>query len=191
MKHGQHQNYSLAHAYNGLGWSQFYKKQYQYAIEKFSKSIEHEDYKASSAKGLGLSLFAIKNYQDAITFLQIALKHDPENKDLAYKLDWSILRSESLTVSQKYFERILKDHPLRASPYMALGWIHYNWKNFDLGIEYFLKAISLDPDFAMTPEFLALLEKERFGWQIYNSLGWTYYQNHLNDTKPCKCSNTL
>ena len=64
---------------------------------------------------------------------------------------------------------------------MALGWIHYNWKNFDLGIEYFLKAISLDPDFAMTPEFLALLEKERFGWQIYNSLGWTYYQNHLNN----------
>ena len=172
--------FNLAHAYNGLGWSQFYKKQYEYAIDKFSKSIEHEDYKASSAKGLGLSLFAIKNYQDAIPYLQIALKHDPENKDLAYKLDWSILRGESLNVSQKYFENILEDHPLRASSYMALGWIHYNWKNFDLGIEYFLKAISLDPDFAMTPEFLTLLEKERFGWQVYNFLGWTYYQNQLN-----------
>ena len=174
-------NFRLAHAYNGLGWSQFYKKQYQYAIDKFSKSVEHEDYKISSAKGLGLSLFAIKKYEDAIPYLQIALKHDHLNKNLAYKLDWSILRSQSLTVSQKYFENILKDHPLRASPYMALGWIHYNWKNFDLGIEYFLKAISLDPDFAITPEFVALLEKERFGWQVYNSLGWTYYQNHLND----------
>ena len=174
-------NYRLAHAYNGLGWSQFYKKQYQYAIDKFSKSIEHEDYKVSSAKGLGLSLFAIKNYQDAIPYLQIALKHDPLNTGLAYKLDWSILRSESLTVSQKYFENILKDRPLLASPYMALGWIHYNWKNFDLGVEYFLKAISLDPDFALTPEFEALLDKERFGWQVYNTLGWTYYQNHLND----------
>ena len=56
--------FNLAHAYNGLGWSQFYKKQYEYAIDKFIKSIEHDDYKASSAKGLGLSLFAIKNYSD-------------------------------------------------------------------------------------------------------------------------------
>jgi tetratricopeptide (TPR) repeat protein len=174
-------HFNLAHAYNGLGWSQFYKKQYEYAIEKFLKSIEHEDFKASSAKGLGLSLFAIKNYQDALPYLKMALQYDPKNKDLGYKLDWSILRSESLSFSQKYFEDILKDHPLRASPYMALGWIHYNWRNPDLGIEYFLKAISLDPDFAMTPEFLALLEKERFGWQVYNSLGWTYYQNNLND----------
>jgi len=37
-------NFSLAHAYNGLGWSQFQKKQYGYAIDKFLKSIEHEDY---------------------------------------------------------------------------------------------------------------------------------------------------
>lgn len=173
--------FNLAHAYNGLGWSQFHKKQYEYAIDKFVKSIEHDDYKASSAKGLGLSLFAIKNYSDAIPYLKMALKHDPANKDVAYKLDWSILRSESMSFSQKYFENILKEHPLRASPYMALGWIHYNFRNPDLGIEYFLKAISLDPDFAMTQEFIALLEKERFGWQVYNSLGWTYYQNHLND----------
>ncbi len=173
--------FSLAHAYNGLGWSQFYKKQYEYAIDKFLKSIEHENYKISSAKGLGLSLFAIKNYSDAIPYLQTALKSDPENKDLAYKLDWSILRSESLGVSQKYFEDVLKNHPLRASPYMALGWIHYNWRNPDLGVEYFLKAISLDPDFALTPEFLKLLKKERFGWQVYNSLGWTYFQNQLDD----------
>jgi tetratricopeptide (TPR) repeat protein len=174
-------HFNLAHAYNGLGWSQFYKKQYEYAIDKFLKSIEHEDYKASSAKGLGLSLYAIKNYSDAIPYLQMALKHDPENKDMAYKLDWSILRSESLHASQQYFEDAVKKHPLRASPYMALGWLHYNWRNPDLGVEYFLKAISLDPDFALTPEFLALLKKERFGWQVYNSLGWTYYQNHLDD----------
>ncbi len=173
--------YSPAHAYNGLGWSQFQKKQYEYAIGKFLKSIEHEDFKVSSAKGLGLSLYAIKNYQDAIPYLETALKHDPENKDIAYKLDWSILRSEPLNSSQKYFEKILKDHPLRASPYMALGWIHYNWQNPDLGVEYFLKAISLDPDFALTPEFLQLLKKERFGWQVYNSLGWTYYQKQLYD----------
>ena len=173
--------FNMAHAYNGLGWSQYHKKQYEYAIDKFLKSIEHDDYKVSAAKGLGFSLYAIKNYQDAVPYLKIALKHDPENKELAYKLDWSILRSESLSSSQKYFEKVLKDHPLRASPYMALGWIHHNLKNPDLGVEYFLKAISLDPDFAMTPEFLALLAKERFGWQVYNSLGWTYYQNHLYD----------
>ena len=174
-------NFSMAHAYNGLGWSQFRKKQYGYAIDKFSRSIEHDDYEASSAKGLGLALYALKNYQDAIPYLEMALRYDPENKDLAYKLDWSILRGESKDRSQKYFTEILKKHPLRASPYMALGWIHYNSRNPDLAVEYFLKAISLDPDFALTPEFLGLLKKERFGWQAYNFLGWTYYQKHMYD----------
>ena len=62
--------FKLAHAYNGLGWSQYHKKQYEYAINKFIKSIEHEDYKASSAKGLGLSLFALKNYSNAIVIVE-------------------------------------------------------------------------------------------------------------------------
>jgi tetratricopeptide (TPR) repeat protein len=180
-KSGQPIDYSIAHAYNGLGWSQYYKKQYEYAIEKFLKSFEHEDYKASSAKGLGLSLFATKNYQDAIPYLKAALMYDPEDKDLAYKLDWSILKGDSINSSKSHFENILKERPLSASPYMALGWIHYNLRNPDLAVEYFLKAISLDPDFALTPEFMQLLKKERFGWQVYNSLGWTYYQKQMYD----------
>ena len=64
---------------------------------------------------------------------------------------------------------------------MALGWVHYKHANPDLAIEYFLKAISLDPDFALSPKFIELLSKERFGWQVYNSLGWTYFQNGRSD----------
>lgn len=175
------EKFDIPHAYNGLGWSQFQKKQYQYAIPKFMKSIQHKGYEADASKGLGLSLYEIRHYQDAIPYLETALRHDPSNKDLAYKLDWAILRSEPLTDSKTYFEKVLQEHPLLASPYMALGWVHYNWGNPDLGIEYFLKAISLDPDFALTPEFIDLLSKERFGWQVYNSLGWTYFQNEKYD----------
>ncbi|MEK9628900.1 MAG: tetratricopeptide repeat protein [Nitrospinota bacterium] len=170
-----------AHAYNGLGWSQFQKKQYQYAIDKFSKSIEHDDYKVDASKGLGLSLFAIGEYHEAVPFLETALLHDPGNKELAYKLDWSILQSEPPSEALKYFEKIRREHPLLASPYMALGWVHYKHNNPDLAIEFFLKAISLDPDFALTSDFVELLSKERFGWQVYNSLGWTYFHNGKND----------
>lgn len=158
-KKGQPLHFSMAHAYNGLGWSQYQKKQYEYAIEKFLKSIEHEDYEASSAKGLGLSLYATKNYQDAVPYLKVASMYDPDNKDLAYKLDWSILRSDSINNSKIHFENILKERPLSASPYMALSWIHYNLRKPDLAVEYFLKAISLDPDFALTQEFMELLKR--------------------------------
>jgi tetratricopeptide (TPR) repeat protein len=92
-------------------------------------------------------------------------------------LDWAILQSEAPQNAKVYFEKILKEHPLLASPYMALGWIHYKNRNPDLAIEYFLKAISLDPDFALTPRFIGLITRERFGWQVYNSLGWAYFQN--------------
>ena len=36
-------------------------------------------------------------------------------------------------------------------------------------------------DFALTEDFIDLLSKQRFGWQVYNSLGWTYFQNGKND----------
>ena len=170
----------LAHAYNGLGWSQFKKKQYHYAINKFLKSIENSDYKADASKGLGLSLFAIKQFQEAVPYLETALLHNPGNKELSYKLDWSILQSQRPKKAKAYFEKIKNEHPLLASPYMALGWINYKQNNPDLAIEYFLKAISLDPDFALTQDFVDLLSKERFGWQVYNSLGWTYFHNGKN-----------
>jgi len=167
----------IAHAYNGLGWSQYKKKQYRYAIEKFSKSIQHEDYKNDASKGLGLSLYNINKFEEAIPYLENAIRYDPADKEIAYKLDWAILQSENPQNSKIYFEKLLKEHPLLASPYMALGWIHYKNQNPDLAIEYFLKAISLDPDFALMPRFIELITKERFGWQLYNSLGWSYFQN--------------
>ena len=64
---------------------------------------------------------------------------------------------------------------------MGLGWLIHRDGNSDLAIEYFLKAISLDPNFALTSEFKALLAKKRFGWQIYNKFGWAYYEK--NDQK--------
>ena len=78
--------------------------------------------------------------------------------------------------AHKYFTETLVHYPLRASLYMGLGWLHYRNKNPDLGVEYFLKAISLDPNFALTEEFKTLLAKERFGWQVYNRFGWAYYE---------------
>jgi tetratricopeptide (TPR) repeat protein len=61
---------------------------------------------------------------------------------------------------------------------MGLGWLNHRDGNSDLAIEYFLKAISLDPNFALTSEFKALLAKKRFGWQVYNKFGWAYYEKH-------------
>ena len=40
---------------------------------------------------------------------------------------------------------------------MGLGWLNYKDMNEDLAIEYFLKAISLDPSFALTDEFFKLI----------------------------------
>ena len=105
------------------------------------KSVQHKDYKIDASKGLGLSLYAINEFREAIPYLETALIHDPGNKELAYKLDWAILQSETPQDAKIYFEKILNEHPLLASPYMALGWIHYKYQNPDLAIEYFLKAI--------------------------------------------------
>ena len=172
---------SLAHAYNGLGWSQYYKKKYLQAAEKFKIARADREYFLDSSRGLGLSFYEAGQFKQAANNLKFVVKSNPDQLDLAYKLDMSILMSWDVSSAREYFLKNLIHYPLRSSLYMGLGWLNYRGKNPDLGIEYFLKAISLDPEFALTDEFKTLLAKERFGWQIYNKFGWAYYEK--NDQK--------
>jgi len=169
---------SLAHAYNGLGWSQYYKKKYIQAAEKFKVARTDREYFLDSSRGLGLALYKIGKFKQAANNLKLVVKSNPDQLNLAYKLDMSILMSWDVASARKYFLKNLVHYPLRSSLYMGLGWLNYRGKNPDLGIEYFLKAISLDPKFALTDEFKTLLSKERFSWQIYNKFGWAYYEKH-------------
>jgi tetratricopeptide (TPR) repeat protein len=166
---------SLAHAYNGLGWSQFNKKKYIQAAKKFKIARTEREYSIESSRGLGLSLYAAGQFRQAANILKLIVKLDPD-QSLAYKLDMSVLMGWDATSARDYFLNNLVHYPLRSSLYMGLGWLNYKDKNQDLAIEYFLKAISLDPGFALTDEFKVLLANERFGWQVYNRFGWAYYE---------------
>jgi len=168
-------NESLAHAYNGLGWSQYHKGEFKRAIEKFKRSKRHKKFESDSIRGIGLSYFHLKNYQDAVTHLEFARIRQPDEPKGYSELDWSILRSWSNNRARRYFEREILIDPLRASLYMGLGWINYKNRKPDLAVEFFLRAISLDPDSAVSSEFFDLLGSQRFGWQVYNQLGWAYY----------------
>lgn len=164
-----------AEAYHGLGWSYFEKKQYLLAIPKFAEAKKYKRFKLEALKGLGFSYYQLADFQKAARYLEEADKIRPGQTDIVYKLDWSILQSADLNQAEKHFQNALEKHPLRVSSYMGLGWIHYKKGNPDLAVEYFLKAISLDPDFAWTKEFRAFLDQQRFGWQVYNRFGWAYY----------------
>jgi tetratricopeptide (TPR) repeat protein len=165
---------SLAHAYNGLGWSQYHKKKYLQAAEKFKIARTDREYSIESSRGLGLSLYEAGQFRRAANTLKFVTKLNPD-QNLVYKLDMSILMGWDVASAREYFSKNLVHYPLRSSLYMGLGWLNYKDKNQDLAIEYFLKAISLDPNFALTDEFKTLLAKERFGWQVYNRFGWAYY----------------
>ncbi|MBI4384464.1 MAG: tetratricopeptide repeat protein [Nitrospinae bacterium] len=166
---------TLAQAYNSLAWSLYGKKQYRMAIGNFMKTLDRSDLRYESAKGAGLSYFILENFERAAHFLNIADGLRPDQKEIAPLLDWSLLRSADPAVSEKHFKQALAKDPLRYSAYLGLGWIYYKRGKPDLGVEYFLKSISLDPDFALTPEFMKMLDRERFGWQVYDRLGWAYY----------------
>ncbi|SVE27249.1 uncharacterized protein METZ01_LOCUS480103, partial [marine metagenome] len=128
-----------------------------------------------AAKGLGLSYYGMEKFSYAAKALKMPYIADPHQEETAYILDWSILRGWEINDAKNYFKQSLKEYPLRASLYMGMGWIHYREGNPNLAVEFFLKAISLDPEFALSEEFKEVLKNERFGWQVHNRLGWTYY----------------
>ncbi len=165
----------LARAYNGLGWSQFEKGQYQQALEKFKQSRKHASFETDAIKGIGFSYFHLGRYSDASYYLKIAHAVYPEQKQISYNLDWSVMRSWKNNRARRYYNRELQKDPLRPSLYMGLGWLHLKQNKPDLAVEYFLKSISLDPNSAVSEEFFNFLASQRFGWQVYNRLGWAFY----------------
>ena len=169
----------LAKAYSGLGFSQIGKKQYTLALQNFQKIQDRKEFRAHWNKGLGMAYYYLGQYDEAARHLIVADAMFPNQKDIIYKLDWSILLSWDPETARDYFLEKAQRKPLRASVYMSIGWIEYLKGDPDLGVEYFLKAISLDPDIADSEDFYAVLNKERFGWQVYNHIGWAYY--HRND----------
>ncbi|MGV7222515.1 MAG: tetratricopeptide repeat protein [Nitrospinales bacterium] len=177
---------TLAKAYSGLGWSQIGKGHYEQAIEKFQKIKALEDYKIDSARGIGLANFYLGEFNTATKYLLKAYDLDPDQEDIYYPMYFSRMKIHSPLTAETYLLEESMLYPRRASIYLVLGWLYHSNQKPDLGVEYFLKSISLDPEIALTPEFKKLLDGERFGWQVMNHLGWAYYHRNLYDT-----SNTL
>ena len=167
--------FALAKAYSGLGFSQIQKMQYRLAIQNFEKIRGRKGFESHWTKGLGLAYYHLGQFEQAAQHLIVADTLLPNKKDIVYKLDWSILRSWQAKTAKDYFLAKAQRKPLRASVYMAIGWLEYQQGDPDLGVEYFLKAISLDPEIAASDDFRNILAKERFGWQVYNHIGWAYY----------------
>jgi tetratricopeptide (TPR) repeat protein len=173
--------FALAKAYSGLGFSQIGKKQYPLAIQNFEKIRVRGEYESHWTKGLGIAYYHLGQYEKAAKNLIVADTLTPNQKEIVYKLDWSILRSWDTETAKEYFLAKARRKPLRASVYMAIGWIEHQHGDPDLGVEYFLKAISLDPEIAASDDFKGILAKERFGWQVYNYIGWAYYHRDQSE----------
>lgn len=165
----------LARAYSGMGFSQYHKRRYDHALFNFRKlsGVPYMEFERN--KGLGLTYYALGRYDKAVDHLIVADALRPDQPDLIQKLDWAVLRSWDVETARDYLAAKTQQKPLRPTPYLGLGWVYYKTGRPNLAIEYFLKSIDLDPDIIQTVEFRDMLQAERFGWQVYNELGWKYY----------------
>jgi len=173
---------TLEKAYSGLGWSQMGKRHYQQAIEKFQKIQEVERYREDSIKGMGLANFHLGNYSQAEEFLSETYEQDPDQSEIYYPLYFSLMKTADPLEAEDYLLEENRKFPRRASIYLVLGWLYHTNQKPDLGVEYFMKSISLDPEIALTPKFKKMLDGERFGWQVINHFGWAYYHRKRHDT---------
>jgi tetratricopeptide (TPR) repeat protein len=171
----------LGDAHLGLAWSHFYRKDYELAAINFQKAMPFPERRFDATRGLGYVYYHLGDYAAAAHHFRMADAQRPDQQDIVSRMDWSILRSQDEHQSAAFFKEVLKQNPLRATAYLGLGWIYYKNQQPDLGVEYLVKAVSLDPDFVLSKEFKDMLASERFGWQVYNHLGWAFYQRHKYD----------
>ena len=94
-----------------------------------------------------LNLFKEKNYKGVIKSGLKFLKKHPKNYQLIYSIGLSYLNLQNYTEAEKYFDKLLYVHKKPEIFYIQAN-IYKQLKKYDSAINYFEKAIQLNPNFS-------------------------------------------
>ncbi|NOZ73904.1 MAG: tetratricopeptide repeat protein [FCB group bacterium] len=156
------------------GMEKFNQKDWASAESLFKKAIEADDSNHKAYFQLGLVQFRMGDMENAKTNLKQAIEMEPEAKD--YREQYDLLRDvisrmsdgvrsmnngaydEAFTIYQK----VLETAPEFAEAAYSMGLAKFKLKDFDSAVDYFKKAIEINPAHENAKAAIANVAKNTF-----------------------------
>jgi tetratricopeptide (TPR) repeat protein len=137
---------NAATAYYGLGNTYFERSDYDQAKVHFQYAIDHGLQEADVYYMLGYTLQKQEQDRLAIPFLLRATELDPDNVEFLFQYGLSLAQSELIDQAETIFQQVLNQDEEHSDAYYNLGVISLFKEQAETALEYFNKAVDIQPD---------------------------------------------
>ncbi|MCP5514425.1 MAG: tetratricopeptide repeat protein [Spirochaetales bacterium] len=179
------------------------EKKYDKALKELLKSEHNLEDNADLSYYLGLCYTQLKQYDEAVLFLeQVITSHS--NVLYIYQcrmvLCYIYAITEQFRMADFELKRLIEDGYESVQVYCSYGYIHYHQNNTEKSMEYYEKALELDPEHASTLNSIGYIladenidpkkavvycrravEKSPEHYPYLDSLGWALFKNGKTD----------
>jgi len=136
----------ISGALSNVGVYHSEKKEYESAINKFNQALEIDISNKIAITNLSSTLFTMKKYDEILSNRN---KYDKYAEDYSlYMMNIGMVyyKKQNFVEAKRYLSRSIKLDPYNSDAYFNLGFVYqnHNYKNPDLAIKNFKKAISTD-----------------------------------------------
>lgn len=135
-----------ATAYYGLGNLLFEQSDYSEAINQFQKAEQLGLTEADVYFMIGLSLVNQEQFKFALPYLLRATELSPDDDEIQFQYGLTLAQSNALVEAKQVFLNILNRNTEHADTYYNLGVIELYDENVDKALNYFNKALKVQPD---------------------------------------------
>lgn len=173
----QHPLYTLGFIYNRKG-------DHRKAIELYNKAIEEDpdsDFVSTLYSQLSEQYYQLNELEKALECLEKAVSLKPDNDEAFYKI--GVINSElgDDELAEVGYNMAIKANRYHIQSYNNLGRIYYDRNESDKSIEYYLKAIEIDPEFSFPYKNLATIYRKLQDYEKENYYLVEYYKRKKDD----------
>lgn len=173
----------LIKTYTVMGMAALSAGDYTVAQNAFSAVLFLKPDNGIGHAGLGLAYLSQGSSSAALTELNTGVQDDPTNPDayIARGVYWA--KIEDTNRAQEDFQTALQLDPSSARAYNALGVLAVQQENYQAGINYYTKALSINSYYVVVYYNRAAAWEALAGQTTDTTLSSQYNQNATNDTE--------
>ena len=138
-----------------LGDACYRTKNFDKAVEFYTKAAQLKPDDANTCHGLGMIAFRSDDHDKAIAHFEKALALDPKNANSCYVLGVIYFQRDDTDKARTYLTKATELAPNEAFVWQSLGDVYYKLEDYDKAVEYFGKSFELDSQNDVVCEKLA------------------------------------
>jgi protein O-mannosyl-transferase len=148
-------------ALRNMGLAMYKKGNLDESISFYRKALQSDPYLAEAHNDLGVALIDKKKLEEGISHYQQAIQLKPTHPEAHANLEKAMRGLSQINNLIAETLKKSKDDPINPEHYQQLGFLHYRKGNFDAGMEYYQKALSLDSTNSKSLKGIAAIHVEK------------------------------